>query len=78
VARVGGDEFAVLGVECDGAGATRLQGRVRRALAAAQIEASIGLAQRDPGSGLGAAVREADSAMYQAKRARCSASPEAR
>lgn len=67
VARLGGDEFAVLGVECDTAGAAALRDRVCAALPAAAVAASVGLAQRDPRSGLAAACDLADRAMYAQK-----------
>ncbi|MCB9549171.1 MAG: sensor domain-containing diguanylate cyclase [Myxococcales bacterium] len=70
VARVGGDEFVVLGVECGPVGAQQLLGRIQAALAEAQIEASVGLALRDPLWGLGATVTAADEAMYREKHAR--------
>lgn len=46
VARWGGDEFCVLAVECDELAARRLCARIRDALAAAGVPASIGLALR--------------------------------
>lgn len=69
VARLGGDEFAVLGVECDRAGGAMLLARVRAALANASIAASVGLAMRDPATGLAGAWEAADRAMYAEKRA---------
>jgi diguanylate cyclase (GGDEF)-like protein len=58
VARWGGDEFCVLAVECDELSARRLCGRVREALAAAGVPASLGLALRGP-EGLRDAVNRA-------------------
>jgi diguanylate cyclase (GGDEF)-like protein len=69
-ARLGGDEFAVLGVECDAAGAQALEQRVSDTLAESGVEASIGVALRDPGKGLVFATNQADQAMYETKRAR--------
>ncbi|MCU0307638.1 MAG: sensor domain-containing diguanylate cyclase [Thermoleophilia bacterium] len=69
-ARIGGDEFAVLGIETDAAGAERLAERARAALAGAGVPASVGAAARDPGRGLRAAYGDADRAMYAEKRAR--------
>jgi diguanylate cyclase (GGDEF)-like protein len=70
VARLGGDEFAVLGIECDAAAAVVLRDRVCGHLSAAQVEASVGVATRDPGQGLVEAVCRADEAMYAEKRGR--------
>jgi diguanylate cyclase (GGDEF)-like protein len=66
-ARVGGDEFAILAVECDAVAAANLLARLRKALAAAGINASIGLAMREPARGLQHAWEEADRAMYVEK-----------
>lgn len=70
VARVGGDEFAVLGVECDRSGADVLVQRLRAALVDAHVDASIGFAMRTPPGGLAQAWQEADAAMYVCKRQR--------
>lgn len=70
VARVGGDEFAVLAVECDEAAAGSLVDKLRDQLRSANINASIGFAARRPGHGLEAALLEADAAMYRQKRYR--------
>lgn len=67
VARVGGDEFAVLAVECDRAGTDALVTRLRAAFAAAGIRASFGSAMRRPAEGLEQAWAEADQAMYVEK-----------
>src|SRR5205823_4336965 len=48
VARVGGDEFAVLAVDFDGEPAV-LHDRLATALAAAEIRASVGVAVPEPG-----------------------------
>jgi len=68
VARVGGDEFAVLAFECDRSGTDALVQRIRTALEAAGISASIGHAMRDPARGLPEAWIEADRAMYDEKK----------
>jgi diguanylate cyclase (GGDEF)-like protein len=70
VARVGGDEFAVLCVETGMADMPPIIQRLRRALGARGVSASIGVAGRDPESGLSAACEAADAAMYEQKRAR--------
>jgi len=70
VARLGGDEFGILAADCGEIDASQLIDRVREGLAAAGIEASIGVALRDPMQGLVAAVRAADLAMYADKKRR--------
>lgn len=67
VARVGGDEFTVLAVECDGPSAEALVKRLRAAFEDAGLHASIGHARRVPSKGLHLAWQEADSAMYAEK-----------
>lgn len=69
-ARVGGDEFLILGVECGAVGAEALRDRLDAALGKAQIEASIGVALRHPSLGLAHAAEQADWAMYACKRVR--------
>ncbi|MBM0743292.1 sensor domain-containing diguanylate cyclase [Phormidium sp. CLA17] len=68
VARLGGDEFAILAVECDRAAGSLLMERIQTSLMAVQVKASLGIAQRDPSSGLFQAWVEADQAMYVCKR----------
>ncbi|HEY1087507.1 MAG TPA: GGDEF domain-containing protein, partial [Archangium sp.] len=70
VARVGGDEFAILLVECLEAPGRAIEARLRQQLAAAKVEASIGLAPREPQSDLLRALSRADELMYREKRAR--------
>ena len=70
VARLGGDEFGIVGVECDSQGAEALLKRVRDALAANDVRASVGFAMRDPSVGIRSAWAEADQLMYQQKRSR--------
>jgi diguanylate cyclase len=76
-ARLGGDEFALfLDGVTDVAVALEVGGRAVAALAApveiagtwAQVGASVGLAMRRHGSDPGSLMREADVAMYRAKR----------
>ncbi len=69
-ARVGGDEFTVLGIETDGDAAQALAERIRLALAAVQVNASVGLAMRVPSQGLISAWNQADTAMYMQKHAK--------
>ena len=70
VARLGGDEFGILCVESDATAAATLVGRLRGALAARGIRASIGMAARSTTTGLDAAAQAADRAMYADKRER--------
>lgn len=70
VARLGGDEFGVLSVECDPRGMPALVERIRVALERGGIEASVGIAMRDPAHGLVPAVEAADAAMLEVKRLR--------
>jgi diguanylate cyclase (GGDEF)-like protein len=73
VARYGGEEFAVLLPETDKADAQHLAERLRaRVDAAGSITVSIGVATVVPpadASGCETLVRNADSALYEAKRA---------
>jgi diguanylate cyclase len=68
VARLGGDEFGVLAVECDEPAAKVLAGRLRGALEAAGIRASVGHATRQPTGTLAQAWSAADADMYAHKR----------
>jgi diguanylate cyclase (GGDEF)-like protein len=70
VARIGGDEFGIIAVECDGTGAEQLLTRIRDALDRRGVRASVGIALREPTHGLERAWQEADRLMYQQKRAR--------
>jgi diguanylate cyclase (GGDEF)-like protein len=69
LARVGGDEFAVLAVDFDGPPEVLLD-RLRVALDKAEIPASIGVAPLLSGSTLIEAYARADEAMYSDKRDR--------
>jgi diguanylate cyclase len=70
VARLGGDEFGVLAVECDDHAAAVLAERLRGALAAAGVRASVGHATRRASADLAQAWAEADASMYARKRRR--------
>jgi len=67
-ARVGGDEFTILAVECGAAAAGTLLARLRAAFGAEGINVSIGMAQRHPARGLQATWEEADSTMFAEKK----------
>jgi diguanylate cyclase (GGDEF)-like protein len=69
LARVGGDEFAVLAVDYDGQPEVLLE-RIRMALDKAEIAASIGVAPLVSGSTLIEAYARADEAMYGDNRRR--------
>jgi diguanylate cyclase (GGDEF)-like protein len=68
VARLGGDEFGVLAVECGEPAAKVLADRLRGALEAAGIRASVGHATRQPTGTLTQAWSAADAQMYAHKR----------
>lgn len=70
VARLGGDEFGILSTECDRVGGEALLKRVRLALAEAGVNASVGLAMRNPSQGITGAWQTADQLMYEEKRSR--------
>jgi diguanylate cyclase len=67
-ARIGGDEFALLAVECQEAASLVVLERLQTALDGAKVKASLGLSLRDPTRGLHHAWEQADSAMYRNKR----------
>ena len=67
-ARVGGDEFAVLAVECDITGAETLVQRLLEAFSQAGVRASIGMAPRDANGTLQQAWHDADQLMYSHKK----------
>lgn len=69
VARVGGDEFAVLAVDFDGEPDV-LRRRLAAALDEADIHASVGVAASSPGQSLLDVYARADQAMYTDKRRR--------
>ena len=70
LARTGGDEFAVLAVECDPVSLRALEARLRTQLRAAGVLASAGGATRRHGEKLAESWVRADAAMYQDKRRR--------
>jgi diguanylate cyclase (GGDEF)-like protein len=70
IARIGGDEFAVLGIECNLLEGERLRQRIEECLKSQEIDASIGIAARHPSLGLVQAWEEADRAMYACKKIR--------
>ncbi|HEX8001269.1 MAG TPA: sensor domain-containing diguanylate cyclase [Mycobacteriales bacterium] len=70
VARVGGDEFAVLAVEASELEGRSLLDRISTAFGHAGIEASVGMAVREGGATLDDAWKAADAAMYRHKRRR--------
>lgn len=69
ICRLGGDEFGLLAPQTDAAGAARLAARLREALTAAEVAASVGIATVDDGQ-LDAAWQCADAEMYAEKRRR--------
>lgn len=70
VARTGGDEFMVLAIECDEAQAKVVEQRLRVALIANGIAASVGVAERRPDRSLLETADLADKAMYRDKNGR--------
>jgi diguanylate cyclase (GGDEF)-like protein len=70
VARTGGDEFAVLAVECDAMSLRALEARLRMQLRTAGVSAATGGATRRPGEHLADTWKRADTTMYQDKRRR--------
>jgi diguanylate cyclase (GGDEF)-like protein len=69
VARVGGDEFAVLAIDHESS-ARALVDRIEAAFADAAIPASIGASTHDPRRTMRETYAEADRAMYEQKRLR--------
>lgn len=67
-ARVGGDEFGLLGVECDARCAQALAVRLRVRMRSAGLSVSVGRATRRLDEDLSSTWRRADEAMYQVKR----------
>jgi diguanylate cyclase len=74
-ARTGGDEFAILLPNHTADEAVVMRDRLRAALHAAGIAASIGVAERKPYRGIEDAWQRADQAMYADKAARKDAAP---
>jgi len=75
LARVGGDEFAVLGVQCDSIDPDEVSERLRSSLRNAGISASVGTAVGRPSDTHREVWDNADAAMYRDKKddrqARC-------
>lgn len=70
LARIGGDEFAIVASDCPPEARVALVERLRAALAEGGINASIGGANRQQEGGLVLAWSAADEAMYRDKRER--------
>jgi diguanylate cyclase len=70
VARLGGDEFGVLAVDYEEPTAAPLVLRVRNAIEAADVVASVGGALHRSGADIMRTFHEADMDMYEAKRVR--------
>ena len=70
VARVGGDEYAFLATDLTAEVAPVVEERLRKALQAVGVSASIGFALRSAHGSLLAAAEAADRSMYLDKRAR--------
>ena len=70
VARMGGDVFAVLAINCDNNASDMLLNKINQAFELNGISASVGKALRDHKLGLSAAVIAADKAMYAVKEER--------
>lgn len=70
LARIGGDEFAILASDCAPEARVALVERLRGALVDAGVSASIGAANRTPETGLSGAWSAADDDMYRDKRDR--------
>lgn len=70
VARIGGDEFAVLAIKCDRAAAPRVIASMEKALEIANVQATIGYSVRSEAGSLFEAQRRADAEMYSRKSTR--------
>ncbi len=70
VARVGGDEFLVLAVECKECGVSTMVERIESALASQGIAASVGYGVRRANGTLMQACQVADQSMYEVKQRR--------
>ena len=70
VARTGGDEFAVLAINCEEPQLKVLLSRLRDALAKEGVSASVGGACRREASGMSEAWAEADDVMFAEKQRR--------
>lgn len=70
VARIGGDEFAVLAVSCNRDQANQLLNRIRESFSQNAIVASMGMAMRRQNRSLREAFELADQRMYEEKHQR--------
>ncbi len=70
VARIGGDEFAILAVQCDEHQSRALVARVNELFSQVNLCGSIGFARRDPAKSLADAWVQSDQNMYICKRDR--------
>lgn len=70
VARMGGDEFSILAVECDQEGAQALMNRLESAFQETDVGASIGMSMRNASASLADALDIADKQMYERKNRR--------
>lgn len=70
VARIAGDEFGVLAVDCGPGGADALAGRLQAQLEAAGLAASVGAAAKTSTTSLEEVFAGADRAMYEHKERR--------
>lgn len=68
VARIGGDEFAILSIENTKEGAKLLFDRIQEIFTNANISIAVGFAIRNPSYSLIDAAQEADKKMYENKR----------
>lgn len=75
VARIGGDEFAVLVPGASSRESLKLQDRLRGALAEARVAASVGAALRLSHDSMNQTIAAADAAMYKEKAARKRSGP---
>lgn len=76
LARIGGDEFGVLAVECGLRAAKALSARLRVDLRSAGAPASVGCTTRRFGEGLAETWQRADEVMYRTKRGRQARHPD--
>lgn len=68
VARIGGDVFALSGLQCGPVNEDEIWARIRDAPSRAGVRASVGTAASDPARGHEESWRSADDAMYRNKR----------
>jgi GGDEF domain-containing protein len=65
---IGGDEFGVIGVNCDTAGGDALRDRVNQSLHQAGVNASVELAMASAAVTISSAMTFADKQTYEEKR----------